>query len=67
MLFDVRLLGCTIALLLVIAIWLMSAGELLYSVIALFAIGLIVSHIKRHEKYYDSELDDIFGKDDELV
>lgn len=67
MLFDVRFLGATIALLLVIAIWLMSSGELLYSVIALSVMGLIVSHIKRHEKYYDSELDDIFGKDDELL
>ena len=63
MLYNVRFLGAMIALLLIIAIWLMSAGYLLPSVIALLGIGLIVSHIKRHEKYYDSELDDLFDDD----
>lgn len=66
MILNVRLVGALFALMLIAACVCLWTGNIMLSMVPLFGLGLLSSHMKRNEKFYESELDEMYGKDDSL-
>ena len=67
MILNIKLVGVLFAILFIAAAVCMATGSYAIGFMCIIGLGLLSSHMRKNEKYYDSELDDIFGKDDELI
>ena len=64
MIINIKLVAFLFALLLIAAVGLFVAGRFFLFLLCLVLLGILCSHMKKHEKFYESELDEMFGKDD---
>lgn len=65
MILNVRIVGALMALLFVAAMVTLATGDYAIGFACVIGLGLLSSHIKKHEKFYDSELDELY-RDDNL-
>lgn len=65
MILNTKLVAVMVALLFISAAVALAVGSYVTAFVCIIGLGLLSSHIKRHEKFYESELDDMF-KDDKL-
>ena len=66
MILNVRLVGALFALMLIAACVCVGMGNIMLALVPIFGLGLLSSHMKRNKKYYEAELDEIYGDDDIL-
>lgn len=62
---NVKIIAVLMALLFIAGVITLATGYYVITFLCVIGLGLLSSHIKKHEKYYESELDDMF-KDDKL-
>lgn len=63
---DVRIILGTFVVLFLVAAWLLAAGMVFACFIPFGLLCALCHHIDRNRAYYDGQLDDLYGKDDEL-
>lgn len=63
MILNIKLVGALFALLFIAAIVTFAIGDYLISFLCVIGLGLLSSHMKKYEKFYDSELNDIVDDD----
>lgn len=62
MILNIRLVGVLFAILFIAAAITMATGYYLISFTCIIGLGLLSSHMKKNEKYYESELGEIDDK-----
>ena len=63
MILNVRLVGALMALLFIFAAITLATGYYAKSFACIIGLGLLSSHIKQNEKFYESELDELYPDD----
>lgn len=63
MILNIKLVGALFALLFIASIVTFAIGDYLISILCIIGLGLLSSHMKKYEKFYDSELNDIIDDD----
>lgn len=64
---DVRLIALVIVLALFAAMWCLAADKVLYCIVPVVVLCGVIHHINRNKAYYEGQIDDLYGQDDELV
>ena len=60
MILNTRLVAVMVALLFISAAVALAVGSYIVAFVCIIGLGLLSSHMKRHEKFYESELDEMF-------
>lgn len=60
MILNTRLVAVMVALLFISAAVALAVGSYAVAFVCIIGLGLLSSHMKRHEKFYESELDEMF-------
>lgn len=63
MILNVRLVGAIMALLFIVGVITLATGDYLISFLCIIGLGALSSHMKKHEKFYESELDELYTDD----
>ncbi len=63
---DVRIIAVLMVVLFIAALATVAAGMIMFALFPILGIAAICHHIDKNKAYYDSELDELFGKDDRL-
>ena len=64
---DVRLIAGAVVLLMIAALWCMATGSMLLCIVPMACLCGILHHINGNKEYYEGQIDDMYGNDDELV
>lgn len=64
---NIKLIAVLMALLFIAGVITLATGHYVIAFLCIIGLGLLSSHIKKNEKYYDSELDDMFPEDKEKL
>lgn len=63
MILNVRLVGALMALLFIVAAITLATGDYAITFACIIGLGLLSGHMKKNEKYYESELDELYPDD----
>lgn len=63
---DVRVIACTVAVLFVVALACMAAGMVLVALVPFAGLLVVCNHIDKNKAYYEGQIDDLCGTDNEL-
>ena len=63
MILNIKLVGTVTAILVMTAAILLANEAYVFAFVCIVCLGLISSYIKKHEKYYESELDELYPDD----
>lgn len=63
MILNVRLAGALMALLFIVGAVTLATGDYFISFLCILGLGALSSHMKKHEKFYESELDELYTDD----
>lgn len=60
MILNVKLVGALFAILFITAAITLATGDYAISFACVIGLGFLSSHMKKHQKYYESELDELY-------
>ena len=60
MILNTKLVAVMVALLFISAAVALAVGSYVTAFVCIIGLGLLSSHMKKHEKFYESELDEMF-------
>ena len=63
MILNVRIVGAIMALLFIVGAVTLATGDYFISFLCVIGLGALSSHMKKHEKFYESELDELYPDD----
>ena len=63
MILNVRLAGAIMALLFIASAVTLATGDYFISFLCILGLGALSSHMKKHEKFYESELNELYTDD----
>ena len=63
MILNVRIVGAIMALLFIVGAVTLATGYYFISFLCVIGLGALSSHMKKHEKFYESELDELYPDD----
>lgn len=63
MILNVRLAGALMALLFIASAITLATGDYFISFLCILGLGALSSHMKKHEKFYESELNELYTDD----
>lgn len=65
MILNTKLVAVMVALLFISAAVALAVGSYIVAFVCIIGLGLLSSHMKKYEKYYESELDELYPEDKE--
>ena len=63
MILNVRLVSAIMALLFIVGAVTLATGDYAITFACIIGLGALSSHMKKHEKFYESELDELYPDD----
>ena len=63
MILNVRIVGAIMALLFIVGAVTLATGDYAITFACIIGLGALSSHMKKHEKFYESELDELYPDD----